>query len=151
MGRQDRTTHVFPSSPLTHILRTRERANDLERKDLKAGRRERKMCCPSGRKHDKGGWSTAVKVHCSCSQKTQSTYVESGGECLYKEKNYLEIESSQKIGVVRRNKGEFCIRTACLLLHKKTRAVLRILCMELGYGAYVLQYTYGWFVDNLYL
>ena len=76
--RKDLTTHVGPSSPLTHILRTRERANDLERKDLKVGRRERKMCCPSGRKKDKGGWSNAVKIHGSCSQKTQSTYVENG-------------------------------------------------------------------------
>jgi hypothetical protein len=96
VGRQDLTTHVLPSSPLTHILRTRERANDLERKDLKAGRRERKMCCPSGRKHDKGGWSTAVKIHCSCSQKTQSTCGESGGECIYKEKTTLKSSPIKK-------------------------------------------------------
>jgi len=60
------------------------------------------MCCPSGRKNDKGGWSTAVKIHRSCSQKTQSTYVENraGGRRMHlqgKEKNYLEIESSQKV------------------------------------------------------
>jgi len=88
---------------LTHILRTRERANDLERKDLKVGRKERKMCCPSGHKSDKGGWSTDVKIQRSCSQKTQSTYVENGagGRRMHlqgeEKKNYLEMESSPKV------------------------------------------------------
>jgi len=82
------------------------------------------MCCPSGRKKDKGRWSTAGKIHRSCSQKTQSTYVENGpgavaaGENAFTRGKKTTLKSSplKKWNVGPRNKDEFCMRKTRLYI-----------------------------------
>jgi hypothetical protein len=72
---------------LTHILRTREGANDLGTEDLKKRGKEKEKCVVRlAASWIRVAGQLPVKILCSCSQKTYSTYMERGESALTGEK-----------------------------------------------------------------